>query len=400
MEKRQQKELQDYFEKLAKERIKSSNTIVKRRVILKEKHFIEYYTIWIQAATESCREYKIDSEKESNLSFLLISHFENKIEQEISGIEAAMLSYGHSMGSAIIENAKSSTLEKLSAVKSHCLDKLRMEIEYHNYKLEKEYMDSKNHNFPILEEEQNNILCRLVEAHRNVLPNKRREFIVTRDGTSDSVVHDGFNKGWTEIPSVNLRMLDSSNLIKIYETKNPHIEFSFTITSFGFQYYEYIKTNRSSPVERVQNEILSYINVPSFEQKYPLAYTKWKEAEKLLWVIEPEINLSTVGHLCREALQEFLDVLIKKHGLEEKYYAKDKTKGRVKALIEKKNSSSSETVIKLLEKFYDFWDQVSDLVQRQEHYGLKEGEKLMLNDAKRVVIYTVIVMNELDGQFS
>ena len=310
-----------------------------------------------------------------------------------------MLSYGHTMGSAIITQSKANIAHKLFVVKNVCLDRLKIEIDNQNDRLKTLEKVSMQKDFPILEVEQINLFCQIVDAHRNVIPSKRTDFIVTRDSTSDSMLHPGFSNGWADVVIVDLRILDNSGLIKIYNSNNPHTEFSFTLTSLGFQYYEYIKDKSISPIERIQKETLNFINIPSFEQRYKNAFLKWKESEKLLWSTNTEINISTVGHLCREALQDFLDILISRHHLGKDYPQKDKTKGRVKALINNRKSTSSDTILKLLEKFYEFWDMLNELVQRQEHYGLKERETIVLEDAKRVVLYTVIIMQELDKQF-
>jgi hypothetical protein len=39
---------------------------------------------------------------------------------------------------------------------------------------------------------------------------------------------------------------------------------------------------------------------------------------------------------------------------------------------------------------------VSDLVQRQEHAGQREGEPLVWEDGRRIVFQTAIVMFEID----
>jgi hypothetical protein len=42
-----------------------------------------------------------------------------------------------------------------------------------------------------------------------------------------------------------------------------------------------------------------------------------------------------------------------------------------------------------------YWGTVSDLVQRQEHGALKEGESLVWEDARCVVFQTCVVMFEI-----
>lgn len=399
VENRHSNELNELSKKFAKNNSFNPGISLNERAELKQNQFKEYLSIWIDSIIESFGNSIITDDDEIEMKKLLGRVIDSRIESEKNGVQSAMLSYGDTMGSAIISQSQENIAHKLFVVKNVCLDKLKLDIDNHNDKLKTVEKNSLQKDFPKLEEEQINLLSQIVDAHRNVTPSKRTDFIVTHDMTSDSMLHPGFSKGWTDVVIVDLRILDSSGLIKIYNSNNPQTEFSFTLTSLGFQYYEFIKDKSINPIERIQKEILSFINIPSFEQRYQKAFLKWKESEKLLWSTNTEINLSTVGHLCREALQEFLEILIIRHQLEKEYPEKDKTKGRVKALINNKKSTSSDTIIKLLEKFYEFWDMLNELVQRQEHYGLKERETIVLDDAKRVVIYTVIILKELDKQF-
>lgn len=49
-----------------------------------------------------------------------------------------------------------------------------------------------------------------------------------------------------------------------------------------------------------------------------------------------------------------------------------------------------------MEALLAYWGTVSDLVQRQEHGGQKEGEPLEWEDARRAVLHTAVVMFEVD----
>ena len=53
-----------------------------------------------------------------------------------------------------------------------------------------------------------------------------------------------------------------------------------------------------------------------------------------------------------------------------------------------------------LDALLAFWGTVSDLVQRQEHGALREGEQLVWHDGRRVVFLTMTVMHEIDSALS
>ncbi len=44
-----------------------------------------------------------------------------------------------------------------------------------------------------------------------------------------------------------------------------------------------------------------------------------------------------------------------------------------------------------------FWGTVSDLDQRQAHDATREGERLTKEDARRAVLFTLLVMLEVDS---
>ena len=53
-----------------------------------------------------------------------------------------------------------------------------------------------------------------------------------------------------------------------------------------------------------------------------------------------------------------------------------------------------EPVSAYLDALLAYWGTMSDLVQRQEHGAAKEGQLLVWEDARRVVVGTLIVMTE------
>ena len=142
--------------------------------------------------------------------------------------------------------------------------------------------------------------------------------------------------------------------------------------------------------------MINYLNAITFQQSHPKAYGKWCAAEELLWKSDSQNQLTTIGHLCREAGQEFADDLVKHYQPPDVTTDKTKTKDRLKAVIRKKVIEVGETK----ESFYDaliaYWYTLIDLVQRQEHAGLKEGQPLTWEDGRIVVFNTLIVMFEID----
>ena len=63
----------------------------------------------------------------------------------------------------------------------------------------------------------------------------------------------------------------------------------------------------------MEGEIRTHLEVGPFHQKYMLAFQKWSEAEEKLWGSDSNEQQTIIGHLCREAFQEFVTTLVDKY---------------------------------------------------------------------------------------
>ena len=137
-----------------------------------------------------------------------------------------------------------------------------------------------------------------------------------------------------------------------------------------------------------------------FQQKYAAAYEKWAQAEAMLWASDSESQLTTIGHLCREALQEFASKLVTLYQLPSDDKGKALTVARLKAVINARISQLGNTEKEFLDALLVYWGTVNDMIQRQEHGGQKEGQPLIWEDGRRVVFQTAVVMFEVDRGLS
>lgn len=119
------------------------------------------------------------------------------------------------------------------------------------------------------------------------------------------------------------------------------------------------------------------------------------EAESLLYAEDTENTLTTIGHLLREAMQEFASALVDRFKPPRVDSDKAKTVSRIKAVLGMLRLS--DKVSAFLDALIAYWGTVADLVQRQEHGGLKEGEPLRWLDARRIVFQVAVVMMEIDA---
>ncbi len=245
----------------------------------------------------------------------------------------------------------------------------------------------------LLEPEQEELLSLIVEAVRNTPREKRQKFIVVQlEEGVDLLLHPGLKKSENRIYYGDVEELGRQGLLAIgFESPgNPN----FDVTSLGFRYYEHLKRKKGEAVQRVETTIRECLNSPEFRAKYPEAFAKWSSAEDLLWQTDTQQQLTTIGHLCREALQGFATSLVELYQPPDVNTDKTKTVARLKTVL-----GAAQLGIKkegFLEALLAYWDTVNGLIQRQEHGAYKDGEQLVWEDARRVVFQSIIIMFEID----
>jgi hypothetical protein len=253
-----------------------------------------------------------------------------------------------------------------------------------------------------LQPDQKSLLVTLVEAARNLPARQRAEFILTPmtfGPAKQQIIHCGLPGGTVAVNRADIHVLLSRGLlIRLGGTHRSGM--TFDIDPRGYQLYEVIKTASGEPVDRLETTVISYLNATRFRQEYPAAYNKWAQAEGLLWSGDSAQQLTSVGHLCREALQEFAASLAAKFKPSELDPDKAHTVARLRAILDGHKSRLGKTVQPFLDALLAYWGTLSDLVQRQEHGALREGEDLTFEDARRVVFHTAVVMFELDRSLS
>jgi len=245
----------------------------------------------------------------------------------------------------------------------------------------------------ILENEQKELLIKLVEASRKFSRSRRRKFIVVRRTDGDYLTHPGLSNGKKEIYYGDAEILADNGLINLsYGSRGSPL---FDVTPKGFRYYEYLMEQMGQPLERVEKTIRMFIDSESFQSNYLAAYQKWSLAEKLLWKSDNQENYSAIGHYCREALQEFAEILVQRFGLDSELNDKAKTIGRIRAVIELESKKVADSHKRYLDRLLDLYDSVNSLVQRQEHGAIKEGDDLVWEDARKVVFAVLFIMYEI-----
>lgn len=246
-----------------------------------------------------------------------------------------------------------------------------------------------------LEPEQEQLFRDLVEAERRVPRSERIPFIILNTVGPPGVQlgHPGWIDRDRRVFEGDIDILARADLIA-FSYPAPSLK-EFYVTPEGFTYYGELMQRRGEPVQRIQLSVCEYIQGHVFQARYPSAYSKWTEAENLLWSDDSKRAYTTIGHLLREAMQEFVTALVERFQPSNVELDKAKTVSRLRTVLGERKLS--EKLRAFLDALITYWGTVSDLVQRQEHGALREGEPLKWIDARRVVFQTAIVMLEIDA---
>jgi hypothetical protein len=245
-----------------------------------------------------------------------------------------------------------------------------------------------------LEDEQKELLARFVEAHRNVPRELRGAFLVIEElaNPQATFIHSRVRGLKFEGSISDAEVLAQLGLISLsYNSKGGS---SFSVLPQGIQFYE--ESKKSSPaVQTVEDDIRHFISAPEFKETYPNAFAKWEQAASLLWAADSDQQLSTIGHLCRETLQEFATSLANHEHIDVSAIEPTKTVARLKTILAKRRVTLGTTEAAFLDELISYWGIVSDLVQRQEHGAQREEIPLVWEDARRVVFQSCVLMFEV-----
>jgi hypothetical protein len=252
----------------------------------------------------------------------------------------------------------------------------------------------------LLDDHQEKLLIDLVEAERRVPRENRQHFYITRPIGPPGVVliHEGWKDADRRVFEGDIETLAGAGYIALSIVR-PGVN-ALYVTQPGFAFYADLMARKGQPLERVQNISREYLASASFQHRYPVAYAKWSQAEVLLWSSDSVASFTTIGHLAREAMQEFATVLVERFhptGVESN---PAKTVSCIRAVLDSRSASIGTTTKDFSDALLAYWGTVSDLVQRQEHGAQREKAALVWSDARRVVFQVAIVMFEIDQVLS
>lgn len=245
-----------------------------------------------------------------------------------------------------------------------------------------------------LEPEHEELLALMVEATRAVPRQERRPFVLAKDMNGQSLTHNDLPRN-LEVAESDLKDLVEAGLLRRGVSRKGTA--NYEVRPRGFSYYDQLKRQQAGQVERTEQDVRRYLDSVAIPDVYRAALAKWRRADGLLWSADTEDQLTNIGHICRETMQEFAQALVDEVRLPDAESPRDpqKTVDRVRRCIKHLGKRAGATEVAWLEALLGYWGTVSDLAQRQEHGAGKEGEELVWEDARRLVFHTALVMFEL-----
>jgi hypothetical protein len=248
------------------------------------------------------------------------------------------------------------------------------------------------HRIP-LDLQQKELLCQFVEADRKIPSGKQRKFLALDDEMFGTVfVHLGQSNLQVKGSLTDAEILSDKGLMKL--TQADQGGQLFHVQPEGTQYYSELK-QIPPPVEAVETEIVRHLMSDEFGRLYDAAYQKWSDAAALLWGSDSQKQFTTIGHLCREAIQGFAETLVQQHTPTDSDPDKAHTVARVRSVLRARQDKLGSSEKAFLNALLAYWGTVSDLVHRQVHDAQQECERLTWEDARRTVFQTCIVMYEV-----
>jgi hypothetical protein len=206
-------------------------------------------------------------------------------------------------------------------------------------------------------------------------------------------MHEGWNSD-RQVFGNDIELLAHAGLINVQQRSSSE---AFYVTPLGFEYYQTLIGRQAEPLARVQERVTSSLSGTWFSSRYPAAYKKWSEAEALLTDDASDSTASVIGHLTREAMQEFADAVVRRLEVNGAPPEKEKIVVRIRAAIAARKPSLNTAAAEALEALLTYWVRLNPLIQRQEHGALKEGQRLTWVDSRRVVFLLAVVFYELDA---
>jgi hypothetical protein len=172
-------------------------------------------------------------------------------------------------------------------------------------------------------------------------------------------------------PLADLEMLHRAGLADFQQRGHGSGELS--PTPEAFQYYRALCLEAGSAAIRLDDTVRRRLVQTGFEAKFPGAFKKWSEAERVLWTTDSATHGTTVGHLVRESLQVFAGELISLTRTEDADPDPTKSKNRIRSVVPRQNP------IRVGPRRNEASEPIQDAGDSAEHRDRMEGQGSAVN---------------------
>ena len=148
----------------------------------------------------------------------------------------------------------------------------------------------------------------MIEEAREV-PRDKQTWHLSRLDQGDVLQGPG---GLRSVLGSDVQALDDAGLIKGV-AYNYLYGNDYVMTVEGRAHYAEVQRRKGEAVERQEDTLRRFLDSAAFREAYPAAYERWSEAEALLWAANSEREFTTVGHKCRESMQEFASEVVARY---------------------------------------------------------------------------------------
>jgi hypothetical protein len=166
--------------------------------------------------------------------------------------------------------------------------------------------------------------------------------------------------------------------------------------------------------ERIEDYLRSYLEDERFRSTHPLACGRWIVSWEMLWCADSRAKVIAVGQRAREAMQAFDASLLEACAplamdpqwpelLTERVRrggTLEDTIAGVAGVVGAYGEQLGEERCALLGRLLEHWRALAENVQRHEHAWCPAGERLRWEDGRRLVLFTALVMVEVDRGFA
>lgn len=241
-----------------------------------------------------------------------------------------------------------------------------------------------------LEPAQEDLLFQLVEADRSLPSAQRQPFVFAQTFGRSAIDHPAFGKGGLDIFRGDLETLKWSGMVAF--TSDTH----FYLTPTAQKYYVERKKDQKDVAKSIEANIVGTLTTADFELRHPKSSSKWREAYFRLWDRETSEGTAVIGHLCREASQEFATELVNQHAPGDVDKDIAKVKNRVRAVVSHRRKVLGSRDTAWVDALLSYWSALVDLIQKHEHAAQNEGPPLTWEDSRRLVYQCANVFFEID----